>query len=93
MVKVFLKIYLILCIPMVTDATSIWLKSSNNQRGMFGGKRAFSVGDLVTTDVAETSSLNASQNSVRNRQFQVENAVTQFLYANSKLGTHNGGLP
>ena len=93
MVKVFLKIYLILCIPMVTDATSLWLKSSNNQRGMFGGKRAFSVGDLVTIDVAETSSLNASQNSVRNRQFQVENAVTQFLYANSKLGTHNGGLP
>jgi len=75
------------------QATSLWSKSSNNQRGMFGGKRAYSVGDLITIDVAESSSLAASQNSVRNRQLQVENAVTQFLYANSKLGTHNGGLP
>jgi flagellar L-ring protein precursor FlgH len=75
------------------NATSLWLKSSNSQRGMYGGKRAFAVGDLVTIDVAESSSLAASQNSVRNRKFEVESAVTQFLYANSKLGTHNGGLP
>ena len=60
---------------------------------MFGGKRAFSVGDLLTIDVAESSSLAASQNSVRNRQLQVENAVTQFLYANSKLGTTMVGCP
>ena len=75
------------------QATSLWTKSSNTQRGMFGGKRAYGVGDLITIDVAESSSLAASQNSVRNRQLEVENAVTQFLYANSKLGTHNGGLP
>jgi flagellar L-ring protein precursor FlgH len=79
--------------PLTVQATSLWSKSSNSQRGMFGGKRAYSVGDLITIDVAESSSLAASQNSVRNRQLQVENAVTQFLYANSKLGTHNGGLP
>lgn len=88
---------LLLVIPLVIqsglNATSLWLKSSNDQRGMFGGKRAYAVGDLLTIDVAESSSLAASQNSVRNRQLQVENAVTQFLYANSKLGTHNGGLP
>jgi len=75
------------------NATSLWLKSSNSQRGMFSGKRAFAVGDLITIDVAETSSLAASQNSVRDRQFEVESAVTKFLYANSKLGTHNGQLP
>jgi flagellar L-ring protein precursor FlgH len=79
--------------PFAVHATSLWTKSSNSQRGMFGGKRAYSVGDLITIDVAESSSLAASQNSVRNRQLEVENAVTQFLYANSKLGTHNGGLP
>jgi flagellar L-ring protein precursor FlgH len=33
------------------------------------------------------------QNSVRNRQSQIENAVNSFLFANSKMGTHNGGLP
>lgn len=89
-----LGLFIALIFPFYTaQATSLWSKSSNSQRGMFGGKRAYSVGDLITIDVAESSSLAASQNSVRNRQLQVENAVTQFLYANSKLGTHNGGLP
>lgn len=74
-------------------ATSLWNKSTNSQRGLFGGKRAYSIGELITIDVSESSSLAASQNSVRNRQSQIENAVNQFLFANSKLGTHNGGLP
>ena len=47
---------------------------------------------MITIDVSESSSLAASQNSVRNRQSQIENAVNQFLFANSKMGTHNGGL-
>ena len=47
---------------------------------------------MITIDVSESSSLAASQNSVRNRQSQIENAVNQF-FANSKMGTHNGGLP
>lgn len=89
----FFLVLMMSLLPVVVGATSLWLKSSNNQRGMFGGKRAFAVGDLLTIDVAETSSLSTSQNSVRNRQFEVESAVKQFLYANSKLGTHNGGLP
>lgn len=75
------------------SATSLWNKSSNNQRSIFAGKRAYSVGDLVTIDVSESSSLAASQNSVRNRQSQIENAVNQFLFANSKMGTHKGNLP
>ena len=87
------SLVLAIVIPFEVQATSLWTKSSNSQRGMFGGKRAYSVGDLITIDVAESSSLAASQNSVRNRQLEVESAVTQFLYANSKLGTHNGGLP
>ena len=89
-----LGLFIALTFPFYTaQATSLWSKSSNTQRGMFGGKRAYSVGDLITIDVAESSSLAASQNSVRNRQLQVENAVTQFLYAKSNLGKHNGGLP
>ena len=88
-----LGLFITLVFPFTVQATSLWSKSSNSQRGMFGGKRAYSVGDLITIDVAESSSLAASQNSVRNRQLEVQNAVTQFLYANSNLGTHNGGLP
>ena len=88
-----LGLFIAFVFPFTVQATSLWSKSSNSQRGMFGGKRAYSVGDLITIDVAESSSLAASQNSVRNRQLEVQNAVTQFLYANSNLGKHNGGLP
>ena len=88
-----LGLFIALVFPFTVQATSLWSKSSNSQRGMFGGKRAYSVGDLITIDVAESSSLAASQTLVRNRQLEVQNAVTQFLYANSNLGTHNGGLP
>ena len=84
-------------IPFLTlsevGAVSLWMKSTNHQKGLYVGKRAYAVGDLITIDVSESSSLAASQNSARNRQSQVENAVKQFLFANSKMGTHNGGLP
>jgi len=93
MKALILSLVLAVVFPLAVQATSLWTKSSNTQRGMFGGKRAYSVGDLITIDVAESSSLAASQNSVRSRQLEVESAVTQFLYANSKLGTHNDGLP
>ncbi|MEJ6622748.1 MAG: flagellar basal body L-ring protein FlgH [Opitutae bacterium] len=91
--KIFFKIALFSLITNSVFGVSLWVKSTNNQRGLYGDKRSFSVGDLITIDVGESSSLAASQNSVRNRQSQVENAVKQFLFANSKMGTHNGGLP
>ena len=92
--KTFLKFTFGLLIFADTSyGASLWMKSTNNQRGLYSDRRSYSVGDLITIDVGESSSLAASQNSVRNRQSQVENAVKQFLFANSKMGTHNGGLP
>ena len=91
--KFFVKLILLLFLSNTLCGVSLWMKSSNNQRGLYGDKRSFAVGDLITIDVGESSSLAASQNSVRNRQSQIENAVKQFLFANSKMGTHNGGLP
>ena len=73
--------------------TSLWLKSTNRGKGLFIDKRAYAVGDLLTIDVSESASLAASQNTTRNRQSQVENAVKQFLFEQSKMGTHNGQLP
>ena len=90
------KILLAFCLSSLiweVQAASLWNKSTNSQRSIFAGKRAYSIGDLITIDVSESSSLAASQNSVRNRQSQIENAVNSFLCANSKMGTHNGGLP
>ena len=40
-------------------------KVTRSERGLYAGKRAYQVGDLITIDVAESSSLAASQNSVR----------------------------
>ena len=87
----FFSLTLLLLSPL--HSASLWTKSSNSQRGLYAGKRAYSVGDLITIDVAESSSLAASQNSVRNRQSQIENAVQQFLFANSGMGKHKGNLP
>ena len=92
----FFKILLAFCLSSLVwevQAASLWNKSTNSQRSIFAGKRAYSIGDLITIDVSESSSLAASQNSVRNRQSQIENAVNSFLFANSKMRTHNGGLP
>ena len=75
------------------SGASLWTRSTNSERGLYAGKRAYSIGDLITIDVSESSSLAASQNSVRNRQSQIENAVEQFLFANSGMGTHKGNLP
>lgn len=92
MTKYFILLILLSCVS-TSFSASLWTKSSNSQRGLYAGKRAYSVGDLITIDVAESSSLAASQNSVRNRQSQIENAVQQFLFANSGLGKHKGSLP
>ena len=66
-------------IPLL-NAASLWNKSNASKRGLYAGKRGYQVGDLITIDVAESSSLAASQNSVRSRQSQIENAVQQFLF-------------
>ena len=41
------------------DAVSLWMKSTNHQKGLYVGKRAYAIGDLITIDVAESSSLAA----------------------------------
>ena len=93
MIKYFTALFAIITVSVSLSAASLWTKSSNSQRGLYAGKRAYSVGDLITIDVAESSSLAASQNSVRNRQSQIENALQQFLFANSGMEKHKGDLP
>ncbi len=72
---------------------SLWLKSANNERGLYADKRAYGIGDILTISVNEGTSLNASQNTSRTRDAKIDNAVTQFLFANSGFGKHNGELP
>ena len=93
MTNYIISLFTVILLTVSLQGASLWTKSSNSQRGLYAGKRAYSVGDLITIDVAESSSLAASQNSVRNRQSQIENAVQQFLFENSGMIKQKGYLP
>ena len=73
------------------DAVSLWMKDEQ-QKGLFVGKRAYAVGDLITIDASESSSLAASQNSVATDSLRLKRRQAVPL-ANSGMGKHNGGLP
>ena len=88
-----LLVFAVLAYAPAAFGASLWIKSSNRERGLYADKRAYGIGDIVTISVSEGTSLNTSQNTSRSRDSKIENAVTQFLFANSKLGTHNGQLP
>ena len=79
MMQVLFSTLLVFVIPLNIWATSLWLKSGNDQRGLFGGKRAYAVGDLITIDVAESSSLAASQNSVRTANPKLKMQLLNFF--------------
>ena len=55
MIKI-LTIILFLSVFNKLSATSLWIKSTNNERGLYGDKGLFG-GDLITIDVGESSSL------------------------------------
>ena len=67
-------------------------KSTNSQRSIFVEKRAYSIGDLITIDVLQVHLLPHLKTQcaivVPNRE-----CSKSIPFANSKMGTHNGGLP
>lgn len=79
----------------LTHGESLWLKKTNNERGMFADPRAGRVGDLITIQVDESNSSTSSQSTSTSKDSQVDNAVTQWLFplAASSFGTHAGSLP
>ncbi len=91
--KRFIGMALVIAFAPNVFGDSLWLKSANRERGLFADKRAFGIGDILTISVSEGSSLNASQNTSRTRDSKVDNAVTQFLFAQSGFGKHKGELP
>ena len=52
MIKYSIILFFISMIPLL-NAASLWNKSNAAKRGLYAGKRAFQVGDLITIDVAE----------------------------------------
>ncbi|MCH2155950.1 MAG: flagellar basal body L-ring protein FlgH [Opitutales bacterium] len=85
-----------LCLgPSLSYAESLWLKNSNNERGMFADHRAGAVGDILTIVIDESSTSSSSQNSTTTKDMSIDNSVTQWLFplAASAFGSVNGALP
>jgi flagellar L-ring protein precursor FlgH len=73
-------------------ATSLW-PASGNERGMIADHRAGRSGDILTIIVSESAIAQSSQTKKSSRDSSVNDAVSQFLFPNSRALTHNGSLP
>ena len=75
------------------SGSSLWKAAGSNERAMYADRKGCQVGDIVTIVVSEDAAQTSSQSKKTNSTSATDAAVTQFLFANSKMGTHNGGLP
>lgn len=75
------------------QADSIWPNDRARERGMIADRRASGTGDIITIVVNETAIAQSSQSKKSSRDSNIEDAVEQFLFANSRALTHRGGLP
>jgi flagellar L-ring protein precursor FlgH len=75
------------------QAGSIWPNDRARERGMIADRRASGTGDIITIVVNENAIAQSSQSKKSSRNSKVEDAVAQFLFANSGALTHRGGLP
>jgi flagellar L-ring protein precursor FlgH len=87
-----------LCAALAASATaassgSIWPAGTGDERGMIADRRASRAGDILTIVVAESAVAQSSQSKKSTRASNVEDAVAQFLFSNSRALTHRGNLP
>jgi flagellar L-ring protein FlgH len=76
-----------------STAGSLWPTNSASERGMIADRKASRAGDIITIVVNENAIAQSSQSKKSTRDASLNDSVQQFLFANSKMGTHNGGLP
>lgn len=78
--------------PLAT-ADSIWPTDPARERAMIADKKAGGVGDILTIVVSETAVAQSSQSKKSSRESSIDDAVQQFLFANTRALTHGGELP
>lgn len=76
-----------------STAGSLWPTNSASERGMIADRKASRAGDIITIVVNENAIGQSSQSKSSSREASLDDSVQQFLFANSKMGTHNGELP
>jgi flagellar L-ring protein precursor FlgH len=74
-------------------ASSLWISPGSNERCMFADRKACRPGDIVTIIVSESANQTSSQKKKTATDSSTKASISQFLYAGSKAGTHNGALP
>jgi flagellar L-ring protein precursor FlgH len=75
------------------DAASLWPTGSGSERSMIADRKASRAGDILTIIVDESAVAQSSQSKKSSRDSSINDSVSQFLFANSRALTHNGGLP
>ena len=75
------------------QAESLWLKAGSAAQSHYSDRRAYRAGDLLTIVVQETVNVTTSQETKADKDSTIDNSVTSFLFANSKLGQYKGEFP
>ena len=86
-----LIIFLLLTAPL--RAESLWMKAGSNVQSHFADRRAARIGDILTITISEQVKVTADQETKANKDSTIDNAVSSYLFANSKLGTYKGSFP
>lgn len=78
---------------MTVHGKSLWLSPNTNERGMFADRVACRVGDILTIELNETTVQNNKLKTESTKSATILGQVTNWLFANSGFGKHNGSLP
>lgn len=84
---------LLALLPAPLLADSLWTSAANNERSMYADAKASRVGDILTINVSETATTQASQSKKSSKESGIDSSVTSFLFPASRLGKHAGELP
>jgi flagellar L-ring protein FlgH len=60
---------------------SLWMDGSNTERGMFADKNASRIGDIITIEISETSSIASSVKLSTSKESTVKNDFTKLLFS------------
>ncbi len=75
------------------NSGSIWPAGTGSERSMFADRKASRAGDILTIIVSESAVAQSSQSKSSSRDASLNDAIQQFLFANSRALTHKGNLP
>jgi flagellar L-ring protein FlgH len=70
---------------------SLWLCGDNNEHSMYADKTAFKIGDIITINISESSSLASKVKLSTSKESTIKNDYSQLLF--SQFLKHKGASP